>query len=298
MDELDKLKLPTWFEDIIANQGLAFAWHFQNTLVEGYVDKEIYKEMHGIAETTNVDDRAICRLRMLGEITWATNNPMQSVPSHSSRRSMFIVWPLGEVPLWAVRLFSYEHWTGIRRGSTRFSRCDGREDEYLQLTSFSFVIRLHRYTHGMSSTWMGISEIGIYFSDDTSGDESMSGLPFIFVERHILQFSETLDDTLSFLANVKRTCHLVLAVADGKLQCELLRWPKPTTLGWLASTSIEHCLLWCGLDLSSYRYKFYQQSMYQYGQTTPASSIPKVTWMAKTGDLHVDLYDLTDNSLK
>ncbi len=64
---------------------------------------------------------------------------------------------------------------------------------------------------------MGISEIGIYFNDDTFGDETMSGLPFIFVERYILQYCQTLDDALSFIANAHRTCRLVLAVGDEKL---------------------------------------------------------------------------------
>ncbi|CAF3751538.1 unnamed protein product [Rotaria sordida] len=68
-DELDKLKLPKWFEDIVASKGLAFALDFQNTLVEAYIDKEIYQEMRGIADAANVDYVAIRRLHMLGEIT-------------------------------------------------------------------------------------------------------------------------------------------------------------------------------------------------------------------------------------
>ncbi|CAF4413965.1 unnamed protein product, partial [Rotaria magnacalcarata] len=68
-DELDKLKLPKWFEEIVASKGLAFALDFQNTLVEGYIDKEIYEEIRGIADAANIDYRAIRRLHMLGEIT-------------------------------------------------------------------------------------------------------------------------------------------------------------------------------------------------------------------------------------
>ena len=56
-------------EQIIAIQGLAFASDSQNTLVEIYVDKEIYEEIRGIADASNVDYRAIRPLRMLGEMT-------------------------------------------------------------------------------------------------------------------------------------------------------------------------------------------------------------------------------------
>ena len=69
MNELDKLKLPKWFEEIIADKGLAFALDFQNTLVEAYMDEEIYAEMHGIADAANVDYVAVRRLHMIGELT-------------------------------------------------------------------------------------------------------------------------------------------------------------------------------------------------------------------------------------
>ncbi|CAF2808927.1 unnamed protein product [Rotaria sp. Silwood2] len=69
IDELDKLKLPKWFEEIVANKGLAYALDFQNALVEAYIDKEIYQEMQGIADAANVDYLTIRRLHMLGEIT-------------------------------------------------------------------------------------------------------------------------------------------------------------------------------------------------------------------------------------
>ena len=69
IDALASLKLPKWFEDIIVTKGLDFALDFQNTLVEAYIDKEIYNEMRGIADAANVDYLAIRRLHMLGEIT-------------------------------------------------------------------------------------------------------------------------------------------------------------------------------------------------------------------------------------
>jgi len=69
MDDLKKLKLPKWFEDIVVSKGLAFALDVQNAIVETYVDKEIYQEMRGIADAAKVDYDSIRRLHMLGEIT-------------------------------------------------------------------------------------------------------------------------------------------------------------------------------------------------------------------------------------
>jgi hypothetical protein len=67
--DLNKLKLPKWFEDIVADKGLAFALDLQNTLVEAYINKEIYEELHGIADAANVDYHVVQRLHMIGEIT-------------------------------------------------------------------------------------------------------------------------------------------------------------------------------------------------------------------------------------
>jgi isopenicillin-N N-acyltransferase-like protein len=58
----------------------------------------------------------------------------------------------------------------------------------------------------MSATKLGISEIGVYFSDSTFGDESRVGIPFIFLLRDILQFDLTVDDAITRMINSKRTC--------------------------------------------------------------------------------------------
>ena len=155
---------------------------------------------------------------------------------------------------------------------------------------------------------MGISEIGIYFSDDTFGDESMSGLPFIFVERYILQYSETLDDALSFIANVKRTCHLVLGVGDGKLGTARMIQYSHSRVNFFDDQNQQPLAEWhprltnavyCGMDwlCPSRQYKLYKQIYDQYGRVTPESSIRNITSVAKTGDLHVAVYDLTDTIL-
>lgn len=158
----------------------------------------------------------------------------------------------------------------------------------------------------MSSTQMGISEIGIYFTDDTFGDESMSGLPFIFVERYILQYCQTLDDALSFIADIKRTCHLVLGVGDGKLGTARMIQYSHSSVNFFDDQNLQPLADWhprmphgvyCGMDwlCPSRQYKLYQQIMYQYGQVTPESTIRNISSVAKTGDLHVAVYDLTDN---
>ena len=153
---------------------------------------------------------------------------------------------------------------------------------------------------------MGISEIGVSYPDDTFGDESMSGMPFIFVERQILQYSETLDDALSFIANVRRTCHLILAVADGKLGTARMIQYSHSKVNFFDDQNLQPLADWHpripnaiynGMDwlCPSRQYKLYKAITGQYGQITPELSIKNITSYVKTGDLHVGVYDLTDN---
>ena len=160
----------------------------------------------------------------------------------------------------------------------------------------------------MSSERLGISEIGVSYPDDTFGDESMSGLTFIFVERYILQFSETLDDALSFISNVRRTCHLILAVADGKLGTARMIQYSHSKVNFFDDQNLEPLADWhpripnavyCGMDwlCPSRSYKLYKTITEHYGQITPEISIRNITSVVKTGDLHVSVYDLTDTVL-
>lgn len=161
---------------------------------------------------------------------------------------------------------------------------------------------------GMSSSLLGISSIGVSLPDDTFGDMSMAGLPFIFVERHILQYSETLDDALAFIADVRRTCHLILAVGDGKLKTARMIQYSHSLVKFFDDLNLQPLADWHprisdvvydGMDwvCPSVQYKLYQQITAQYGQITPEVTVQNITSVVKTGDLHVAIYDLTDNVL-
>jgi isopenicillin-N N-acyltransferase-like protein len=69
IDALKDLKLPKWFEELIAEKGLPVALDVQNDLVKEYIDEEIYNEMRGISDAAQIDYKTIVRLHMLGEIT-------------------------------------------------------------------------------------------------------------------------------------------------------------------------------------------------------------------------------------
>ena len=72
MDSLKDLKLPKWFEELVIGKGLAFALDVQNDLIRSYMDEEIYNEIRGISDASQLDYKLLVRLHMLGEITRGT----------------------------------------------------------------------------------------------------------------------------------------------------------------------------------------------------------------------------------
>ncbi|CAF1607958.1 unnamed protein product [Rotaria sp. Silwood1] len=294
IDSLKDLKLPKWFEDIIINKGLEFALDLQNDLVKKYMNEEIYNEMRGLSDASQVDYKTVVRLHMLGEIT-------------RGRCSLYGLWgnaTLGGKTL-QLRALDWDVDAGLQDYpvvTIYHPRTSKLGHTFANVAWAGYIGTLT----GMSSYRLGISEIGVSFPDDTFGDESMSGLPFIFVERYILQYSETLDDALSFIADVKRTCHLILGVADGNLGTARMIQYSHSKVNFFDDKNLQPLADWhpripnaiyCGMDwlCPSRQYKLYRAIIDQYGQITPELSIKNITSIVKTGDLHVGVYDLTDN---
>lgn len=69
---------------------------------------------------------------------------------------------------------------------------------------------------GVNEHQLAVSEIGVYFSDETFGKESRFGNPFTFVLRDVLQWDSSLEQSVARMKTTKRTCNLILGVGDGK----------------------------------------------------------------------------------
>jgi hypothetical protein len=69
IDNMDKIKIPKWLKEIIADAGLGVALDAQNALVQSYMDEEIYNEMRGIADGAKIDYKLVVRVHMVGELT-------------------------------------------------------------------------------------------------------------------------------------------------------------------------------------------------------------------------------------
>lgn len=68
---------------------------------------------------------------------------------------------------------------------------------------------------GQSAAQMSVHEIGVAFPDATFGNESFAGIPFVFLLRDILQFDNSVFDTVARIQSANRTCDLILGAGDG-----------------------------------------------------------------------------------
>jgi len=162
---------------------------------------------------------------------------------------------------------------------------------------------------GMSSTKLGISEIGVAFPDSTFGKQSRVGVPFIFTLRDILQFDGTVDDATNRLINEKRTCDLILGVGDGKL-AEFRGFEysgsvlnvfddenmMPYNQTW--HPRITDVVYW-GMDwiCPYFNWMLSKQILAYYGQLTPEITIRYITAVEQSGDNHLAVYDLPNMQL-
>jgi len=296
LDSVENLKLPEWFKKLVVDEGLGVALDLQNSFVHNYMDPEIYNELHGISDGAKIDYKLLVRLHMFGELTRA----------HCSYYGLWGNATLGGKTL-QMRGFDWDMGANLQAYpviTIYHPRTPTLGHAFTNIAWAGYIGVLS----GLSSTRLGMTSIGIEFPDDTFGSESMTGQPFIFVSRSILQYSDTLDDALSYIADVRRTCHLVMGIADGKLQTARMIQYSHSKVEFFDDLNLQPNTEWHpriphavydGMDwlCPSYQYRLYQQIMSQYGQITPESTIENITAVVKTGDVHAAIYDLTDNIL-
>ncbi len=108
LDNLDDLKLPIWFKELVVDKGLGVALDLQNTLVHSYMDEEIYNELRGIADAAKIDYKLLVHLHMFGELT----------RGNIKSQSLVFVSPIFIQPIVHIMVF------GVRRRSVvRLFKC-------------------------------------------------------------------------------------------------------------------------------------------------------------------------------
>ncbi|XP_077988523.1 protein dcd1A-like [Glandiceps talaboti] len=284
-----------WFLKDVANFGLEVALELEIAATKPYTPSYFYDEIKGLADGANVDRKKIERIHMFGELTkgscsmygaWGKALPLPG----SVMQLRALDWASGG-PLQNFPQITVYHPENTTDGNT-----------YANVGWTGWVGSIT----GMSSPQMAISEIGVYFSDDTFGKESRFGIPFTYLLRDILQFDKTLDDAVNRIANAHRTCDLILGVGDAKLETfrgieysgEVSDFFDDINMRPEADwhPKIENVVYW-GMDWidPDYSSVLGRQIQKYHGNITAENTIRDIVSIVQTGDLHIAVYDLTNS---
>jgi len=289
---------PKWFTDLIAVVGLDAALDITYEQSKDYTGPYFFEELHGLANSSGVDYQMLVRVHMVAGLT-------------QGKCSMFGAWQTALDPKWPSQLLQLRALDWDMDGPFRNMSSltvyhptpgSGNGHPFVNIGFPGFIGGLT----GVSSTKLGISEIGVSYPDSTFGSESRVGVPFIFTLRDILQFDGTVDDASNRLINEKRTCDLILGVGDGKL-AEFRGYEysssvlnifddenmEPYNQTW--HPRITDVVYW-GMDwiCPYYNGLLSKQITEYYGQINPEISIRYLTAVEQSGDNHLAYYDLTN----
>ncbi|XP_006823777.1 protein dcd1A-like [Saccoglossus kowalevskii] len=283
--------LSPWFVKDVISLGMDFALELEVLATKKYTSQYFLDELKGISDASGIDYKKIERIHMLGEITKGTCSMFgawgKAVPdSESVLQLRALDWdidgPFKNHP--QVTVYHPESTNGHTFANVGWSGWIG------SIT-------------GMSDRQMAISEIGVVDADASWGSESRIGVPFTYLLRDVLQYDNTLDDSINRIANAHRTCDLLLGVGDAKLN---------TFRGVAYSAGVSnfyddqnmmpvgdwhprmeglvyYSRGWVHADWTAV---LARQLKKYYGNITPANTIRDLVSIVQTGDTHTAIYDL------
>jgi hypothetical protein len=296
--------LPEWLADLIADVGLEAALDVLLDLTRPFTGAYFMDELRGLADASGADFQTLARIHLIGELTQGDCSMVgawgKATAGGKSLALRALDWDT-DGPFKLLPSVTVYHPDAARGGLGH------------AFANVGFVGWIGSLT-GMSSAQLSIHEIGVSYPDATHfGTETFAGVPFVFLLRDILQFDKTYTDTVARIEGANRTCDLILGVGDGKdggafrgfaysgSQVEVY---DDTNLEPFNNTPdtwhprFENVVYW-GMDwlCPGYSRPLAAQISSLHGALTPANMISDVLGRVQTGDVHIAVYDLSDQQM-
>jgi len=251
------------------------------------------EQMHGMAASSGVNVDKIRRIHMLGELT-------------KGRCSMFGAWgkaiadPNGLLTLRALDWVMdgpFKDYPEI----TVYHAQNERENSFLNLGWSGWIGSIT----GVNDKKLSIHEIGVSYPDSTYGSESLTGIPFVYILRDILQFDSSRLAAVKRMQQANRTCHLILGVGDGKeKRFNGIQYGHDMAIA-MDDTNLKPEADWhpkientvyFGMDwmCPGYDRVMAKQLQKYHGNLTAPLAIQDVMPIVETGDLHIYVADLAN----
>jgi len=294
---VNKYRLPPWFVQDIINLGLDIALDNQNDLSTPFIDPEIFAELRGMADATGIDYKFIRRIHYMGEVT-------------KGQCSLYGAWGKATRHEHTIMLRAFDWDTGAQlqdNPTVTFYHplSPGSAGSIVPFVNIAWAGFIGVLT-GFNSNKLGIADIGISFPNYPPyfGDESFTGVPFVFLLKSIISKSTTLAQMESAILTANRTCHLLMGLTNAttgrmvQYSHSLVRIFDDTTLEPNCSwhPRIPN-IVYEGFDWECpfYQHAMFQQLSYHYSNLTAENTILNVTSLVRTGNLHIAITDFTDS---
>jgi len=296
--------LPQALQELIADLGLELALDVLLNLTAPFTGQYFYDELRGLADASGADYQQLARIHLIGELTQGDCSMVGAWGAATAGGKTLALRALDwdtDGPFKLLPSVTVYHPDAARGGLGH------------AFANVGFVGWIGSLT-GMSSAQMSIHEIGVSYPDDTHfGSETFVGVPFVFLLRDILQFDETYADTVARVEAANRTCDLILGVGDGKAggafrafaysgsQVEV--YDDTNLQPWNNSADTWHPrfenVVYYGMDwlCPGYSRPLSEQIAALHGALTPANMISDVLGRVQTGDVHIAVYDLSEQAM-
>lgn len=290
---------PEWFINVVSEKGLERALDWTASVTAPFTDAAFFDELHGVADGSGTDYQLILRIHMLPELT-------------RGHCSMFGAWGAAlpaereDDALLQLRALDWDVDGPFKdHASVVVYHNEGEANSWANVGFSGFIGSIT----GISSAKMAISEIGVTYPDDTFGRESYHGIPFIVLLRDILNFDTTLEAAQHRIATANRTCDLILGVGSGnegnftgvEYSASVANFITDTNLQPVNDTwhpQIENVVYW-GMDwlCPGYSQRLSELLIEYHGVLTPEIAMSDVVARTQTGNLHVAVYDLSEEQM-
>lgn len=288
---------------LIVEKGLDGALDWTRDQTAPFTPQAFVDEMRGLADASGLDYDLVYRLNMFPELTKAscsffgTWGESVKSPGHAYQLRALdydVVGPFKDFPQVTV----YHPDEGYA---------------YAQVTWPGSVGVLT----GFSSQKIAISEIGVYFGDDSFGQgtfpntpiEKTQGEPWMFVLRDVLQFTNSLETAEARITNSNRTCNLIIGIGDGNIGksngCEYSGYVAnfyddtnqlPVNETWhpVIKDTVYNGMDWL---CPGYNQVLGEQLAKFHGAIDENVIVHDILPTTQTGNLHIAVYDLTESAM-
>lgn len=313
--------IPAAIASMIATKGLDFFLDWQYDESRSFMDPEVFAEMHGMSDASGTDYLLIRRIHFFGEITRGACS-LFGAHSSATRGGNRVM----------LRAFDWNTGVGLQNYPTItvYHPLGGEKQPllghaWMNIGWAGWIGSLS----GVSSELLGMGSIGITNPDNTFGNQSYVGEPFIFLQRRVLQHAKSISQVEAMISCAHRTCHLVFGAAIGRKkgpQKGVSRLTAPNITSLPAATSPEpymiaqysasqvrffnsstlqpletwhpripdivyECMDWV---CPSFQRKMAHQLLQYHGQLDPVVTLRNITSIVMTGNLQVVTMDLDE----